>query len=396
MERPSMSGTRAHWALAATTIVIALLAAPAAAQQWQLIKIDSVPAANAAIDIDSQGRAHVLYCDTRYNESTREYTYGYTYAVWDGSGWEKHPFDDVSRSQGWSSLELDAQDRPHMAFYVHKQSGSDPGTVRYATMDGQGQCRVETAFADEAGLGLYPSLALDSQGRPCISHVGRYSWFDGSQWRTEHAVGGAIGYFTDLELDAQDRPHVTSVTITYAYPQYATRPQGTWQATQFMAPSRGSSGGTSLELDAAGRAHVAWWRTETCLPSLTWQTAQGDWQSTAPPEQSHLRSRYCDDLSLEFDATGRACLAYTWFIDDVAWAARYGIWDGQGWSIQTIADGMYVLGTDSFELDSAGRAHVLVGTYIGHTGEIYYAYIPEPAALSLLAVGVLALRRRGA
>lgn len=238
MERPSTSGTRAHWALAATTIVIALLAAPAAAQQWQLVKIDSVQAANAAIDIDSQGRAHVLYCDTRYNESTREYTYGYTYAVWDGSGWQKHPFDDVSRSEGWSSLEVDAQDRPHMAFYVHNLSGSNPGTVRYATTDGQGQWRVENAFAGEAGLGLHPSLALDSLGRPCISHVGRYTCFDGSQWRTEPAMG-VIGYFTDLKLDAQDRPHVTSVTTSYAYPLYTTRPQGTWQATQFSGRVQG-------------------------------------------------------------------------------------------------------------------------------------------------------------
>ncbi|KKL13949.1 hypothetical protein LCGC14_2520650, partial [marine sediment metagenome] len=290
-----------RWAAACLAGLAAMtaVARPVIAREWQFVKVASDEPADTAIEVDSQNRPHVVWSDIRYDEDTHVYTFGYTYALWDQGAWQKHPFTFVSDSGGWPSMELDAQDRPHIAFYVHNND-QHTGTVRYATLDGQGQWTEEDVFVGDAGQALHPSLALDSQGRPQISHVGNYSYFDGALWHTDPA-GPQIGYYSDLELDAQDTPHVASATLTYNYPMYTTRVQGAWQAEQFAPPANATV--SSLELDPAGLPHIAWWHNQTALPVLSRKTGQG-WQSTEPPEQPHVSNLAADDMSSQLDDQG--------------------------------------------------------------------------------------------
>jgi hypothetical protein len=70
---------------------------------------------------------------------------------------------------------------------------------------------------DSAGtVGLYPSLALDADGKPHISYSHDtnkdliYAYWDGAQWHVDPVeTEGTVGSYSSLALDSEGNPHVS-------------------------------------------------------------------------------------------------------------------------------------------------------------------------------------------
>ena len=182
----------------------------------------------------------------------------------DSTGWITETVESVSRSV--SSLALDADGNPHVAYVTHFAAG-----LRYAYKDGDGwQVQVVTSAASSsAGV----SLALDSDNRPHLSYAGgstglemRYAFHDGVTWQFETIDPISAGGNISLALRADGTPIASYVQevedhwgdIEYAV-RYAVRAASGWEATTIAGFTiwHGGWGSTSLALTAAGTPLIA-------------------------------------------------------------------------------------------------------------------------------------------
>ena len=190
--------------------------------------------------------------------------------------------------------------------------------------------------------GYYNSLAIDAAG---LAHIAygtqriaedselRYTqWQSGNGWDSEPVSNaGAVGDPVSLALSASNVPHITYGENGL---RYAVKNGAVWNIQLVDAQARGNA---SLALDGLGRPHIAY-----------------------------------------YAAAG--------------WEVRYTAWDGTAWDISTLAVGGENAGV-ALALDQYGYAHVAYGNHTGR-GLYYATNVPEPATLSLLALGGLAVIRK--
>ena len=120
------------------------------------------------------------------------------------TGWITETVEFVSHAA--SSLALDADGNPHVAYVSHFAAG-----LRYAYKDGDGwQVQVVTgAASSSAGV----SLALNSDNRPHLSYAGgstgpemQYAFHDGITWQFETIDPISPGGNISLALGADGTP----------------------------------------------------------------------------------------------------------------------------------------------------------------------------------------------
>lgn len=228
---------------------------------WSTEAVDTVGAVgyDVSLALDSQDRPHVSYHD-RSRGSVK-------YATNDGAGWVIQEPDNSSSITGWStSLDLDSFDQPAIAYYdftnevlrlaQHDESGwhlsnvDDPNGLRgfspslvvdmndrihiayhhvankvliHTTLESSGW-QSTTVASDETDsgfplrVGLRPSLAIDSQGRPQVSHYAEaraalwFAYFDGASWTSlvvDDPFSVNVGSISVLMLDENDDIYIS-------------------------------------------------------------------------------------------------------------------------------------------------------------------------------------------
>jgi hypothetical protein len=71
-------------------------------------------------------------------------------------------------------------------------------------------------------------------------------------------VGGELGEFTSLELDAAGQPHISYADAPNHIIKYAYRSAGAWHIETVDTGLGSSSGYNSLALDADGQPHISY------------------------------------------------------------------------------------------------------------------------------------------
>ncbi len=315
--------------------------------------------------------------------------------------------------------EVDGSGRPHMVYAY--------GSARYATIE-NGVWRVESVGA---GGGRDASMSVDENGTVHVARISTYTLFYSARpasggWTTEtvqsdidfHGVG--IGLMPDGTPSIGWNGNNDRVT-------YAERINSSWQIAAGM--DIGQIGGFAMAMDGTGTPHFTWTYMQTYPRRMWYATYDGTWHYDNPFPQSAGMSWYS---SIAVDSQNRPFIAFyregtndlyflsntlgVWTSEVVASAGDVGAgvslaidshdvphlayWDGSnnavmhgwrdasGWNLEQVsAHARY----PSIAVGADGSVHLAF--YDTDYGSLIYA-VPEPAAISLLALGGLALIRR--
>jgi hypothetical protein len=134
--------------------------------------------------------------------------------------------DAAGNPQFYASLAFDTLNRPHIAYYDSPSFGT--GLLKYATYDGSAW-QTYTVDNSATNLGLYASLALDSNNRPHFAYLNntgadlKHAYYNGSTFLTETVDSfGNVGQWTDIAVDDAGGLHISyydygSQDLKYAY-----------------------------------------------------------------------------------------------------------------------------------------------------------------------------------
>ena len=202
---------------------------------------------------------------------------GVIYGAWSGSEWEIElaaagSFDYA----GGTAIGQTADGRIHIAFF-----DDVAGDIRLTTRNGPGDWTVSTVEAAGGNFeaGRFPDLAVDPDGETLhlvylvrsTSEQGVIRYARGTPGAFEmrdvtYVSGFAIGFagardMATLDLDGSAQPVVAVQTLT-RLDLFRVTNETVVELAAFQAPPDVSFGQqTEVEVDDAGRIHVAWWQS---------------------------------------------------------------------------------------------------------------------------------------
>ena len=288
--------------------------------------------------LDRAGNPHIGFVTGDFNVRTLRY------AVWDGGKWAIDAVDTVAGTRQ-VALALDAADQPHLAYganelrYAHKQDG---------------QWVVQTVATATQSFDIRAaSLALDDGGRPSISFYDTYmlrlARWNGAAWEIgKVADTNGILSRADLALDAAGNPQIAYCGILDRL-QFARLADGGWEI-QPVGPAQElqTCYGVSLALDGEGDPHLSYvLASAPTAPESYGHLMYAEWRGdrweiqrvrdTGNPELDHDYG-----TSLALDAAGKAHISshdlvtsdlyYTHLLDCGRVTCRFGYlpWIGSG------------------------------------------------------------------
>ena len=219
-----------------------------------------------SIDIDALDRPHIAYGYM-----------GLSYSYWDGAVWHTEMIDNGGNVP---SLVVDDSGQPHVSYYVYSQD-----TLRYASREGS-IWDLQSVFWP----GRVSSLSLMSPDTPCIAFWGDldpgWPWesnllfasYDGFGWQLETAdpFGRTADVSISMQVDSQGNPHVSYYDAIADDLRYAVRSGSTWQLE--AVESTGDVGRySSLALDPTGSPCIAYQDSINNDIRYAWHNLSG-WQ----------------------------------------------------------------------------------------------------------------------
>lgn len=355
---------------------------------------------NTAIALNSSDEPRIAYIDGQ----NHDLYYGYK----DGTGWHFSVVYNTASGIGGLGFVVDASDKAYLAYGV-----ANLGTVLFSYQDGMSGWIQETvqsgagttnyySLAQAGGtihmswwsaplgalqygertasgwrlttvvtgsVGQYSGIALDSNGRPHISHWASssndlmYTWVDAT-WYTE-TVDATVGNYVSLQFDRYSRPRVCfydAVNQNLIYGQreatgwYTETVDSEWDVGQYC----------SLALDAAGQPHIAYYYATEGDLRYAYRDAGGWHIENVDAAPSPIAGKW---NSITLDAQGYPHISYY----HESWQQlRHAYKDGTGWH------------SEGVDISQAGRytsiAMNLAGTYprISYqkisTTDLMYAY----------------------
>jgi hypothetical protein len=187
-------------------------------------------------------------------------------ATWIGTSWWIEIPDSGSFAGMHSALALDSNGNPRIVYCKGKgcatKNANDPMEVKVA-LKINNQWIIRTV--ESGGVGLYSSIALDSQN---VIHLSYYDAVnrrlryargnaDGLSWTPQTADGNLkVGLFTSIAVDSSNRPHIAYFDDINDRLRYSFW-NGGWY-NEIADPEYGSGWDPSLAIDGAGNPHISY------------------------------------------------------------------------------------------------------------------------------------------
>ena len=343
---------------------------------WRIETVDPqrVTGYGTSLALDGQDRPRIAYA---YN-----FAHDLRYAAFDGTQWVTETVDTFGTTGIHPSLALDAQNHPRIAYRL---GGTDYMDLLYAwtTPDNNGGPWITTTVDTPGDCGGEPSLELDGAGYPRISYNCNnclmYAHDDGGGWQIEVVACGEgwYGWNSSLALDTQELPHIS---YQAAWPNqdlmYAWYDGGQWQHE--TVDSEGMVGYyTSLALDRQDRPRISYYDAGLCALKYAWHDGTA-WHLEVVDSGCVVQRGIGTYSSLVLDAQDHPHISY---YDDAHYELRYAYFDGTRWLTETVDTGGIGTGAyTSLALDAQGRPHI---SYLGNYNLRYARLIELPYTVFL-------------
>lgn len=237
---------------------------------WTSTTIDSTGGQYTSLKIDLSGQVHISYFASN----------SLKYAKWDGIRWTTTTIDGGGVVGMWTSLALDSDGNPFISYY-----DSTNGDLKMAQWSGTAWSTQTVVSAGT--VGNYTSIKLDSINHPFISFIAgtsvKLAHWDGSSWVIETVATTGAAY-TSLAFDIYGNP-VLSYKANNNSLRLASRSGSVWSES-VVDPSYGDF--PSLAIGSDGTAHIAY-------GSIFFNYAKND--SNSPPTNIVVSSRTLDSIT---------------------------------------------------------------------------------------------------
>ncbi len=323
---------------------------------WKIetVDTDGLVGITSSMKLDSQGHPHIAY----YDETRGRLKY----AKWNGTEWSIEVVDEEDDVGMECSLALDSKDRPHITYMDYYN-----GPLKYAFRDEEGW-NIGIVGSVAPAAGWYNSLALDNMDYPHVAYFSwanmavKYAFYDGENWIFRH-VDSRGWQQNSLALDSNDRPHIgyidrTELGLAHTY----------WDGTGWVKEIVDDTSpyvGTWPSLALAEDDEPVFVYYDETLGDLRYARPNYPASNTARIDYDNRVGMY---NSLALDEYG---VAHVSFYDYTMGDLKYAKWVPGGWAVESIDTegdvGMYT----SIDLDRNGYPYISYYDESGGNG-LYY------------------------
>jgi hypothetical protein len=342
--------------------------------QWVIETIDNAGDVGrfSSLALDKDGIPHVAYYDeSSASELTLKYAYWDVKANNNAGGWVIDTVDpnfSERASIGIGSYASIAvrDNKVHIAYY-------DQGNMDLKYANGKvGNWDVET-IDDGEHVGKFNSIAVDVDGNPHISYFNereddlKYIHWNGEKWvkRTidDHE---RVGLYTSIAIRG-GKPRISYYDISNRSIKYASFSGSSWSLkTVYRSGTAGMY--SSIALDSNDNPHISYYYL--ARDELRYASWTGSEWSTMVVDSYGDTGKHS---SLAIDSNDVPHISYFFDkTDEEGLELKYAVWNGSQWTIETVDTFKGVGQYTSLALDSQNQPHI--SYYDIEFGRLKYAY----------------------
>ncbi|MCS5536771.1 MAG: hypothetical protein NZ770_01575, partial [Candidatus Poseidoniaceae archaeon] len=277
----------------------------------------------SSLALDSESNPHIAYYDATNGNLM--------YTKYNGWEWNTTIVDSDDDVGSYASLALDKVNNPHISYY-----NATSGDLKYAHFDGSNWSNL--TIDEDGDVGSHTSIDVSTNMNPHISYRDesntnlKYTYYNGSAWinmTLDGDWGGMdnVGTYTSIALDSSNGPHIAYYNSTGGDLMYMYNDGSSWYK-QAAYSTNNVGQHASLVLDSADNPHFSHYNMQ--FQNLLYTHYNGTAWATETVDSTGLVGEFC---SIDVDSNDNPHIVY---VDrDNGGQLKYAAYDGN-WTLSVV------------------------------------------------------------